>query len=284
MSGSKTRKIIVVGAAGYIGSRLMTRFKKEKIDWVQGYDLGIFGSMSIPEDVMIRDIEDVSGTDLKDSVVIYLASFHREPDNTKHIEVWREAYDHLMRELPVQLAGMCHHLIYVSSMRALTDRSSLYGEVKARAERDLIAKHNVSQLRFGTVWGDFSRAWANRPNTAINYAITRRSFTGDHWEAFTTEMDLALGAIMHRAICISKAEGSLAGTFGGVIENVTDTDVPLCADEVRDLLAGRHPNKNLQLRFKAARKQMPIFSKAALQQDVNAAEKLYTYYGLRAEC
>jgi nucleoside-diphosphate-sugar epimerase len=276
------REIIVIGAGGYIGSRLMDHFSMHNVDWVQGFDLGIFGKKkmdNIPHTV-IKDVRDLPASTYRGVVVVYLASFHREPAGCANKEEWRSAYAELMVSMPLMIAKYAHQIIYVSSMRALTDTVSLYGETKARAERFLLRKPSARLFRFGTVWGNFSDRLPNRPNTALNFALSRGKFTGDTWSAFTTHIGDAV-EILYKAAMVAATPGlSPLGIANADITNIIDMPVPLAAEEIRELLRGKHPNNVLQTQFRMERLAYTPRTEEALREDAIAAENLQLYYGL----
>jgi len=271
------RDIVVVGAAGYIGARLLEHFSRNAVDWYTGFDLGIFGQAKMPKQTYVKDVADIPASAFKDKVVIYLASFHREPDGTAHREAWRQAYDKLMVREPARIARACHQLIYVSSMRAITDRVSLYGETKARAEKVLLDIPNTRQVRFGTIWGDLNKRLPNRPNTAVNYALTRGQFSGDHWEAFTTHIDDAIDWLSDTALVASSPSCPPDPIISDIV-NIVDLPVPLTADDMRSLLKQQHKNRALQQQFICERS--PTSTALDLREDQKAARCLQDYYGL----
>jgi nucleoside-diphosphate-sugar epimerase len=276
------REIIVIGAGGYIGSRLMDHFSMHNVDWVQGFDLGIFGKekMDNVSRTVIKDVRDIPFSTYNHAVVVYLASFHREPDGCAQKEDWRNAYAELMVGFPLQIAKVAHQIIYTSSMRALTDTVSLYGETKARAERFLVTRPAARLFRFGTVWGDFSDRLPNRPNTALNFALSRGKFTGDTWSAFTTHIGDAV-EILYKAAMVAATPGlSPIGVARADIANIVDMPVPLTAGEVRELLLGQHPSPVLQTQFRMERLAYMPRTEEALREDAIAAENLQLYYGL----
>lgn len=265
------RDVILVGGGGYIGSRLQLRLDAAEIPY-ENIDLGIFGKAG-GRCVGALPMEHGAG-----AVVVWLASFHREPVGKEVDPQWAAAYHELMVEHPVRWSGPAFHLVYISSMRALTDRGSLYGRTKARAERRLVHHcDNFSVLRFGTVWGGWREGLPYRPSTALNYALTRGVFTGSHWSAFTTQMDLAVDFL---AAHIEEIATETADTHvnTSAVTNVVDTTIPLVAEDVRGLLAGKFPIQHLQADFSRERRRTPMG--IDLTEDVRAAEKLAAYYGL----
>lgn len=278
------REIIVIGAGGYIGSRLMDRFAEHNVDWVRGFDLGIFGVKKQAKNTVIKDVADMSGTVFNNAVVVYLASFHREPDGCASKETWRSAYGGLMVAQPGAIAHLAHQLIYVSSMRAITDRDSLYGETKARAERVLVRNPKARIFRFGTVWGGHSKSLPNRPNTAINFALTRRFFHGDHWTAFTTHISDVVETLYDATIQAASPGVSPDGTVSADITNVIDLPVPLTSHDVRLLLTGQHHNQMLQSEFRKEILAIPRrLSQKTLTEDTTAGARLQQYYGLESK-
>jgi nucleoside-diphosphate-sugar epimerase len=270
------RDIVCVGGAGYIGSRFMEYAINKSVDWVECIDLGIYGNQREP-----KDVEDFDVQEFKDKVVIFFAGFHREPDDLVDQEAWEQAYQNLMIRTPMKIATSCFHLIYVSSMRALTDRASLYGKTKSKAERVLSRFGNTTCVRFGTIWGDLRQGvtlFPNRPTTAVNFALTRRKFTGNNWSAFTTHINKAIVWLYEQSVRLSNPLESPKSHLyaGGTIENVVDLNRPLIAREIRALLANDHNNQPLQQLFRRERVNL-----TNLTQDIAAAQNLYDYYGLK---
>jgi nucleoside-diphosphate-sugar epimerase len=270
------REIVCVGGAGYIGSRFMEYAVNKGVDWVECIDLGIYGNQREPQDV-----DDLDVKEFKDKVVVYFAGFHREPDDLEDREAWEQAYQNLMIRIPMKIATSCFHLIYVSSMRALTDRASLYGKTKSKAERVLSRFGNTTSVRFGTIWGDLRQGvtlFPNRPTTAVNFALTRKKFSGNNWTAFTTHINKAVIWLYTQAVRLSSPMESPKSHLyaGGTIVNVTDLERPLIANEIRALLANDHTNVPLQALFRKERVNL-----TNLTQDILAAQNLYDYYGLK---
>jgi len=270
------RDILVVGSGGYIGSRYMEYLMQRGVDWMQGIDLNIYANC---DGAVVKDVADLPAEFFRDKVVIYFAGFHREPDDMVDPVAWEQAYRDLMIRVPVRIASTCSHMIYISSMRAITD-SGLYGRTKARAERALCRFSNTTCVRFGTIWGDLraDSFFPNRPNTAVNYALTRKQFKGDHWTAFTTHMHKAITFLYERTMELTDPNKTPAGVCysGGTIENVVDINRPLVAREIRMLLHNSHKYAPLQRAFLRERCTLKD-----LTQDTDAAERLYIYHGLK---
>lgn len=221
--------VILVGGAGYIGSALQPELDKMKISY-EVIDIGAYGNVDNPQDV-----ESVDPTIFKGKVVVWLASFHTAPEDADG--EWWMSYGKLMVGGPIDAALEMNYeaggrLIYVSSMRALTHPTNLYGRMKARAENGLASDPGVRVLRFGTVYGIHDPA-TFRDETAVNHALYRGEFTGDHWSAFVTALPDAVEAL---ACAI---EDALEGRVLGEVLNVTDLESPLTADDLRRNLNGR---------------------------------------------
>ncbi|MEE8522175.1 MAG: hypothetical protein V3S83_12515 [Gemmatimonadota bacterium] len=267
------REILIVGAGGYIGSRLLHKLRTEGIE-PQTQDRNIYGRND-DLGVGTGDTADSCTEHFRDAVVVYLASFHREPKDFTPKDV--AAYKKLMVELPCKIADVAAHTVYVSSMRSITDSESLYGKMKLMAERNLISRR-ATIVRPGTVWGSLDPRLPSRCNTALNFALTRRRFEGDHWQAFTTHMDLLvryLSGVSHRNAC-----GTTPMAPIGEIHNITDLPVPLESDGLRALLDGKAvPNTPMVQTF-ARELERTEHLKLDLDEDVRAQVRLRQYYGL----
>lgn len=266
------RPIVVVGHKGYIGRHLMAELNRRGCHWVSGIDADLYG------DAKGKTIEQHYPTDeFKDKVVVYLAGFHREPEGVEGNLAWEQAYLGSMVVTPGVIANKCHSLIYTSSMRALTD-PGLYGSTKAKAERHLHTKGNVIQFRFGTVWGGAGKERVFRSNTAVNYALTRGKFTGNHWAAFTTHIADAVNAIADQAMCASDCVFS-RGNVPADIHNVTDTPHALIAHDLRQLLKGTYRGNCLQSMFHAERRRC-MRNVTDYTQEARAEANLFKLHGL----
>lgn len=265
--------ILIIGAGGYIGSRVLGHMRRLGLD-VETLDLNTYG---YNDDYQIKtgDAADLDLNSLRGKVVLYLPSFHQEPPDYDIADA--DAYFELMSRIPQALAQSAAHLVYVSSMRALTNAGSLYADTKLNTERLLLGER-ATIVRPGTAWGGLRKDLPNRCNTAINYALTRRAFSGDHWRGYTTNI---FDLISLLCTCIQDVaahpEFSLSQTI-----NITDTPVPLVADDVRDLLEGMFYDGPTQRAFTS---ELNITEQVSLDfdEDVRAQQRLRTYYSLENE-
>lgn len=257
-------KYVIVGGDGYIGSRLKRLFDPSTVRVV---DLDIYARGKR------QDIADFGAADFSNTCMIWLASFHREPDNHLDREAWKEAYYQLMVRYPLWFASNCRRFVYASSMRALTDQESIYGRIKKLAEKDL-TKYNATILRFGTVWGGLDRKLPNRCNTAMNYAITRGKFTGNHWTGHLTHMSKAIDALHVAAI-------TAGDRWTGATMNVMDRGELFEAEDIRAFLRKRGPNDKMQTAFDIERLYYKA-NRSAIEIDEEraAAKRLWHRYGL----
>ena len=257
-------KILIVGAGGYVGSRLFQHLQQT---WpakdLATLDLNIYG---MNEELGVETGDIVKNMKLaKGSTVIYLPSFHRAPEHATQDTLY--AYRELMKHIPCQLASIADRFIYVSSMRAITDRN-LYGRIKLEAERVLICHRNTHIIRPGTLWGGLSSTLPNRLTTALNFALYHEKFKGLSWQGFTTYLPEFL-AFVGKVI--------LEPELPSVLQ-VLDQPLPLAAHEVRELLAGKNHWKQLQMRFTKELLDTPRGD--ILVGDERALENLKVYYAL----
>lgn len=253
--------IYLLGGGGYIGGHLeyaldRKGFKTSVVD-LDIYNLGR------------RAKRNLHGRAFKGTVV-YLASFHREPPNLKNLERWEAAYNHLMVDEPLRIAKGCKKFIYLSSTRAMDGDNSLYAATKQKAEAALKHLPNTWVVRPGTVWGACIAGTAARPNTAVNFAITRGEFEGDHWRHYTLHLPTLLKFLME----ILTTDMVRPGVW-----SITDSG-PLVADDLRELLAGTHRDKELQALFTWERQTFRRQKDFNLYQDRDAALRLEAMYNL----
>lgn len=271
-----SRRIIVVGSGGFIGSRLCAELSKRKIQHWE-VDLGIYTRLLDWE----GDVTTMDPKEFKDAVVIYLACFHRDP---AVLRIGLDgAYTKLMVHTPVEIAERCFSLIYVSSMLAITDQDSLYASVKRYAERKLCDRALI--LRPGTVWGGLSPDLPNRTSTALNYALTRGKFEGDHWTFFTTHMTLLLEQLMFHAQFLADEERAPTRHHqnSGEIRNIVDLSTPLTSDDVRALIDGNFHDAPMQSLFNLEYSRIRVTHPGLdleldLEEDVRAEKRLLEYW------
>lgn len=263
-------KFLLVGGNGYLGSRLREMLPSSE---TQVIDLNIYKNCKGG-----KRLEDLTYEHYKNAVVVWLASFHREPDNLKDISQWAGAYDAVMRLFPSHAARYCKRLIYLSSMRAISDSNSLYGSIKRNAEEVLLSQHdNISVLRFGTVWGGARPGKPFRPNTAINYSITREKFTGNHWSAHITHIDKALDSIHAHVTSAYRGDDRFVNT----VSNILDLPRKINADEVRALLNGTFGGELQRLYNNERRIYVRIEDQLDIEQEARATKALWRAYDLK---
>lgn len=250
---------LIVGAAGYIGSRLVEdlRFRGQR---PRTLDLDIYGCAKALR-VRVGDAADLRPNQLRREVVVYLPAF----STTERTDLQaRVQYRNLMVDIPLKIAEHCRHLIYVSSMRAVGGEG-LYAETKRHAEIELLS-FPVTIIRPGTVWGTLKAGWPNRTDTAVNYALTRGKFEGHEWRSYTTHLPKLVREIVRSIGMRPESE----------IRNVTDRG-KISAQGVRALLCGEFPDRDLQWAFAA---ESALCAGLDLEAADEAKERLKNVYGL----
>jgi nucleoside-diphosphate-sugar epimerase len=257
--------ILVVGGAGYIGSRLIARLKQAGHN-VGLWDADFYGTVDAV--AKANDLQDVLKEDVRwiyehereacaflknFDLIIYLASPHDINLPADHRAV-RRYYPAIMGEcadLIRYMSGL--PLVYVSSMRALTHPSSTYGYYKKAAEQFFNKLRTGAIVRFGTVWGGLSphRHFPNRVVTVPNKYVLTGQLPDEHWRAYTTHIDLAVGTLA----------GMARSEHLATIENVCDNplhasiniDLPqlikrdLLEDQIVEALMANAPDPLLNL-------------------------------------
>lgn len=167
-------EIVLVGGAGYIGTRLQTLLNAQGQEF-EVVDPGILNIFLRRQNADALKIFPIGKT------VVWLASIHelREGDLE---EDWRVLAQSLMVSAPLAWAqhalGAGGKFIYVSSMRAETAPERLYGKMKLRAERKLLAlSEDVTVVRPGTVWGGLAPGRPNRVHTLVNRLLLEPDLT-----------------------------------------------------------------------------------------------------------
>jgi hypothetical protein len=218
--------VVMIGSEGYLGTAM--RALVPRFNW--GFEC--------IDQKLGHDITTMDPAQFKDRTVLYLASYH---ECALEEEAANEsAYYELMVKAPVAIAQHARSLVYVSSMRAITDRHRLYGYTKAEAERQLVRTRSAKVIRIGTIWGGFGRMKVPT-HTAINYAISSGQFLGDHWESFTTNLDTLTWELER---LLMRPEPHCV---------VTDTFAMVTANDVRALLAGKSKFGSMQAHFNIER-------------------------------
>lgn len=175
-------KILLIGGAGYIGSRLRRALEMLNHD-VAIVDPEILTGKPDP----IEDVRELvpSQGELAD-VTVWLASIHDVSED--EAPEWGRIAHELMVRLPqdwntaVQARGK--RFIYFSSMRAATHKNRLYGWMKALAESVL---RGATILRPGTVWGGLAPSLPNRTHTLLNRMLVQPQWRPEpHTDPFFT--------------------------------------------------------------------------------------------------
>lgn len=217
--------IYVVGAGGYLGSRLMPRLVADGLE-ATPIDALVYGQSGERRDVL----DEAPPGDGRP--VIWLATIHREPpgieQDTEAASAWAEAMWALMVEKPFEWFSAGHPVTYVSSMLAVRG-DSLYGIAKRAAEQRFVGAPNATVFRFGTVWGGFGDppVFPMRVQTAVNRYLLGQSLPEDYI-AFTTHIERALQTLQFAPYY----------RHLGCVENVLDFDEPTKRDDLeRELQA-----------------------------------------------
>lgn len=215
-------RIVLVGGAGYIGSRLVPRLN-EKSEVVV-VDPCILGEPEFPRRLELVRERWNNFVYLPDDIVVWLASLHRplEEDTRK----WDDVFDEVMVDGPDFVAGDVKRFVYVSSMQAVTG-SDIYAEAKRNAEWMITRKtRDWRIIRPGTVWGGLARPGPKRLHTVPNAWLSRKAEPPEGYACYTAELDQVLDVL--EAATLSDCEPR-------TITNVVDFPEPTTAEQIREL-------------------------------------------------
>ena len=158
-------KYLLIGGAGYVGTRLWKALAADPQNEVEVIDLGLLWPEHVHSYVEWRDVRDEDPAQALDyDVVIWLATIHDTPESER--AAWHNLTRQLMVDLPRDWERWARRFVYFSSMRAVTHPETLYGQRKLEFEAR--ARESTLIIRPGTVWGDFHPDMPNRLHTAVN--------------------------------------------------------------------------------------------------------------------
>lgn len=212
-------RIVLVGGAGYIGSRLVPRFKNYDCHVV---DPQILSPLPGTERIQWNEFEYDA-----DDTVVWLASIHKVPPAEE--EKWRVVYEDLCFDGPDCVIGQVKRFVYISSMQTILGEPSLYAKEKSAGESvcfRLRQAYDSRVVRLGTVWGGFNRPGPQRLHTVPNAWLALGKRPPKDYCSYTCEMDKALDAIV---------QATLRDDMVRTVTNVTDFIQPSSQNDVYSL-------------------------------------------------
>jgi len=212
-----SKRVVVIGGSGYIGSRLIERLEKEGIRY-----LNIDPQILQGNEIRDRDVRSLDPRKILtgDDIVVWLASLHECPQEDNYR--WGNIYHELMVRVPERWCYLNNPFIYVSSMRALGGLT-LYSYAKREAERRLVSHSNVRIVRFGTVWGNLRTDMVNRIHTAPNQILLGK-VKHTNYPFYTTSMNRALHTLIYFVISFQQPAGEVL--------NIVDAGGPYTTEQL----------------------------------------------------
>jgi nucleoside-diphosphate-sugar epimerase len=264
------RRVLVTGAAGYVGGVVVRRLLAEPATEVVGIDAcamphGADGLREILDHprltlhrVDVRDTDALAPHVAGADAVVHLAAIVGDPAGRRDPDLTREVNLHASeRLLDVCARAGADHLIFVSTCSnygfavpdELVDEDaplnplSLYAETKVAVERLLAERDDVrsTRLRFATVYGTAPRMRFDLTvnQFAIEAVRDRRLviYGADHWRPYLHVEDAADAV----ARCLEQPERSVGRVF-----NVGDSSEHYTKRMLFDLLAQRVPRLEVE--------------------------------------